>query len=1071
MIKINNIAYKLLNLIKIILEHITGNILLLALSSAVSSLLFCLIFTSGDMELFYRAFLLMFLSFSMIAVLTGLIMHNEIGIYISLLDLSASSNIRKILSQKKPSDSSLLRNAIFTASFFHKILSKLNQTEENLYNESETLQRISGELYTSSRHQQNAISYVMSSSQKIDSLLESTNSNIKKVEKNAVQTLETSALIENNSANIQVLLDDLIKYIQDEKDILKRSEEAFRDSSMLVESINNFTLNTTSAMDELKSAAYDTHSNILKTIDLQKEVFRKVQYSEAITSGYGQDISDIRNNLSATLDIIEMLKSYSEQINKVLAIINKISKQTNLLSLNANIIAASSPEDKKSFAVVADEIHSLSKKTISSTSEILQIISNIDRSINMSSEASQASLSIVDQTQVFGRQVSRNLQAILDIARKSIINFETIQNSNTLQINRIEQVMERTRLSGQKVAGLFNHNSRLQTEFQHLMDLSTQLIDITNGLKGRMSIQLANTKSLIDNTGHISTLVNAIVESSSSIKKQSLGILESFNDVSNISRQALYTVKDLTNISYQIHNEYNRIQSLTEYFTAFTPKRGNTLRIFFPPIDIDFSYDPALCRLIEAVPLYRAVYETLVETESGYEIIPLLCERYEVSHDFSEYTFRLKDNVYFHNLKKMTSSDVKFSFERLWHVLGDNAEGYLGSIKGWEAFSGNGSDSLAGIQVLDELTLRITLGKSLPYFLQILSTVAMSIVPASEKFAIDKPVGTGAYRFLQREGQNIILEKFDSYHIDSLPYASYVHFISKEKKDILETDYHIVPGHQLPTRNVFTDIDKLVNTQTELHSEILDPNSVSYLILNAKVYPFNIKEVRQAVFLCIDRERLVEQVFNRINKKAESIIPPNVFSYEPRKDLIRHDMAHAGNLVKRAGIKTPVKLKYFTNTERFQDPAINYVLNSISALGIEVEYIFAGPREYEIQKSESAMTLMIWFADYPDPDNFFSTFASENIDNRALGWINEEYISIISQARTETDMHKRKRLYNRAEEILLDDAVIIPLYYNKYFLFHHYDVICPIKTVFPFYDIKSCWFYSGNKEKINKNGE
>ncbi len=1066
MIKLKDIAKETRITLEKLFSHLYRNILLVTVCSGVFSFFFCLLFISLDFDPFITVFIIHFIAFSFTVIITGLIFYNEIGIYINLLDLSASSNIRKILTQKQPYYSSLKKNAIFIASFFHKILSKLIQTEDSLYTESDTLQKISASLYNSSRYQQNSIAYVLSSSKKIDNLLTSTKNNIRSIEQNASETLESSSAIENNSFATHVLLDDLINYIQGAKDILKRSEYSFQDSNKIVENINRFTMNTTDTMEELKATAYSIHNNILKTIDFQKEVFKKVENSQSIINEYAESIGNIREHLSITLQIIDILKWHSEQINRILATINRISKQTNLLSLNANIIAASSPEETKSFAVVADEIQSLSKKTISSTSKIYQIISNIDKSISKSRDASQVSLNIVDQTQVFGKQVNKNLLSILDIARNSISNVETIKNSNVLQVNRIEQLLERTRLSSQKIAQLSNHNSRLQSEFQHLKDLSVQLIDITNALKGRMSIQLANTKSLINNTNSIGSLVNRIVDGSSSIKTQSNSILDSFSDVRHISEQVLYTVKDLTNISYQIHNEYNRMQSLTEYFVSFSPKRGGTINAYFPPFRADFSYDPASCSLIESVPLYKAIYETLVETESGFDVTPLLCEKYEISDDFSEYTFFLKENVYFHNMKKLKAEDVKFSFERLRDVLGSDAGHYIGSIEGWDEFFNHKADELKGIRVIDDYTVRIKLQKPLSFFLQVLSTVVMSIIPRAAGANIDMPAGTGAFKFARQSvNQYILLERFDKYHIEGFPFVDKVKFISKERNDIFSTDYHILPGHRLPNKNIFADINKLVNTDTELHCEILDPNSVSYLILNNQVYPFNIKEVRQAVMLCIDRDKMTDTVFNQINKKAESIIPQNLFAHLPRKDLVRYDIAAAEKLIRKSGIKTPIKLNYYSNIGLYQDPAAKFILDNISRLGIEIEYTFTDSKEFEDKKYESAINLMIWFADYPDPDNFFQTFTSDNIDNRSVGWINKKYIDLVSRARIETDMQKREKLYNMAQEIMLDDAVIIPLYYNKYFLFHHYDIICPTKTVFPFYDIKSCWFYS-NKNKI-----
>lgn len=1046
--------------------HLISNLFIILLSTIFSSILFCIIFLGSDFSQMLIILLLISIPLIFAIIATGLIFYHELYIYNNLLDLSASFNIKKTIMQKIPSFKALFDSAIFTASFFHKVLSKIIVTGNSLQDESDKLQKISMDLYNTSRFQQNSINHILVSSQKIDDLLFNINSNITDIEHGTSQTLNTSSVIEDNSSEIHTLLDDLISFIHNAKDIIKRSEISFKHSNAIVEGVDNFIENTNISMEELKSISHNIHKNILSTLNFQHDVFKKVQLSQKIIDEYSLSISSIKDNLNTTIDIIELLKSHSEEINNTLEFINKISKQTNLLSLNANIIAASSGEDSKKFTVVADEIHSLSKKTIKSTAEIAQIVANISKSIVNSSDASQESISIVNQTQYYGKQVNKNLKLILANAKNSINNVNIIKNANAIQTNKIEQVLEKSKLSTKNIAELSNYNHRLQKDFEQLKEVAVQLIDITNGLKGRMSLQLNHTKSLINNTNNVGTMVNKIIDIATNIKVQSNSILKSFGNINQVSDQSLFTVRELTNLSYQIHNEYNRTRSLTEYFIPFTPIKGGSLRIFFPPFTDKFSYDPFHCNLIESVPLFNSIYETLVETISGFSIKPLLCEKFEISNDHKEYIFYLKNNVYFHNNKQLIAEDIKFSYERLRDMLRENAEEFIGAIEGYEEFAENKTEELKGIEIIDDLTIRIVLKYPLAYFLHILSTVVMSIVPKSNKKIIKEPIGTGAFKLnKQVDNKIIILDRFDNYHIDGLPFVDQVKFISKEKQDYFKAEYHIVPGHQMPVKNIFSDINILVNTKTEMHSEILDPNSVSYILLNTKIHPFDIKEVRQAVQFSIDRDKMVDTVFNRINKKAECIIPQNLLSHYPRKDIVRYDINTAKDLIEKAKISLPMTLSYYTTLERFKDPAIDFVLQNISKLGIHIEYKTVKPQDHITMKYESAMTQLIWFADYPDPDNFFSTFASEDIDNRGIGWVNEKYIDLIHKARIEIDLQKRQLLYNKAEEILLDEAVIIPLYYNKYLLFHHYDIICPVKPVFPFYDIKNCCFYNSAKNK------
>src|SRR5947208_2750481 len=207
------------------------------------------------------------------------------------------------------------------------------------------------------------------------------------------------------------------------------------------------------------------------------------------------------------------------------------------------------------------------------------------------------------------------------------------------------------------------------------------------------------------------------------------------------------------------------VVTMTGFSAAQTPevkvKRGGTLRAVFgsdPP-----TLDPAHATDLTSSAVIRQVFDALLELDETLRVVPALARRWTTSADARVYTFLLRDGVRFHNGRALTAADVKYSLER---AAKGKRPWVVEKITGARAFiSGNAGD-IAGIRVVDDLTVELHLDQPFAPFLSLIAYDAASIVPREE---VDRrgsgfashPVGTGAFRFVSwRRDDQVILERF-----------------------------------------------------------------------------------------------------------------------------------------------------------------------------------------------------------------------------------------------------------------------------------------------------------------------
>lgn len=452
------------------------------------------------------------------------------------------------------------------------------------------------------------------------------------------------------------------------------------------------------------------------------------------------------------------------------------------------------------------------------------------------------------------------------------------------------------------------------------------------------------------------------------------------------------------------------------------------------------SLDPSITEW-SAASYVGALFSGLVRLNPQMQIVPDLAESWKISADGTVYTFTLRTGLAFSNSEPISAQNVKDSWERTTdpEIKSTTAKTYLGDILGVKDRLDGKADEIAGVQVLDDLTLQVTLEGPRPYFLGKLAyptTYVFSTEQAesSEKWMFN-PLATGPYRVKEyKETEALILERNENYHTPpAIQYVIYLvprgsSLLSMYKDDTLD----VIP---LSGENV----EQIRKEDDPLHAEWQSTTSLctSMIQVNNSLPPFDDPDVRRAFAQAVDRDALVELLSNNTDVPALTILPPAMpgFSAGVSAPTFDPEVAKASLAASTyAGHLPKIVLTAGTSAGSERDDVNALVEMWRTNLGVEVkvEYVDSTDLTANLRKQHGHMVLYDWCADYPDPQNFLEILFQSDSDFNVAEYSNADVDALLEKARSEMDPVARLALYQQAEAALLEDTAIIPLYHSVF---------------------------------------
>jgi len=462
------------------------------------------------------------------------------------------------------------------------------------------------------------------------------------------------------------------------------------------------------------------------------------------------------------------------------------------------------------------------------------------------------------------------------------------------------------------------------------------------------------------------------------------------------------------------------------------------------------TLDPQLADDNYSFQIVRDLYEGLTAEDSSGRVVPGVAISWTLDETGTIYTFQLRPDAKWSNGDRVVAAEFVQGMRRAVNPkAASGSAGLLTVIRGAsEIIAGRRNVAELGVTAIGDTSIRIELEHPAPYLLQILSQPIATPVHVSAHPSISPPdhsietsgIYNGPYTLVNRvPGSFIELERNPNYWDSSNVPIERVRYINAES-ETTELNEYIAGQLDLTFTIPLPDLSRVMR-QFGAEVQIAPILGNLYLALNLSKVPLKgSAELRQALSMAIDREQIAEQVMMGVTP-AYAFVADGVSGYvAPRyewADWTRdRQLSIARSLYARAGYsdKNPLHLKlYFNSGESIQRIMVAIAsswkqnLGVISELNSEEFQVFLAGRK---DRGRWDVTRLGWDADYDDPSSFLDLFSQGNSQNDPA-YNSVLFNQLIDKAGREPESGKRMVLLHNAEEVLLNDYPIIPVYFKK----------------------------------------
>ncbi len=450
------------------------------------------------------------------------------------------------------------------------------------------------------------------------------------------------------------------------------------------------------------------------------------------------------------------------------------------------------------------------------------------------------------------------------------------------------------------------------------------------------------------------------------------------------------------------------------------------------------SLDPAGSNDVPSSVVQQNIYETLVNRDDENNIIEGLAVEWDAV-DERTYEFKLREGVKFHDGEDFNAEAVKANLERILDKDVASPRYFL-------------FEMVESVDVIDEHTVQITTEYPFaPLYAHLSHNGGSMISPKSIKedyeamedgakagtVISDHPVGTGYFKFDSWDpGNEIKLVNNEDYwgdnaHVDTVTFKV-VPESTTRNADLERGFVHITdPVEPIEVQHI---------SDSDFATVVQKPSaSLSYIGFNVDKEPFNDPKVRQAISMIINKEEIIDGIYEGFGIPAKGPLAPSIFGYNEDVEPIEYDVEKAKELMEEAGYGDGFQTTIWTNdTQQRIDTAV-LLQNSLKELNIDakVEQMEFGAFLDKTAKGEHDMFIHGWSNPTGDADyGMYALFHSSqkgDPGNRSF-YDNPEVDKLLDEGRRESDPEKRIEIYNEVQEHLIEDAPVIYIHHQEYLL-------------------------------------
>lgn len=904
---------------------------------------------------------------------------------------------------------------------------QVQRVTSSLHRTAREVETQAGSLLEAARRQGSAAERSQRAVDGMSGSLEGTQRRVAQLEAFARETTQSlSEMTQSIEAVADVLssLNLASKKASGQAEAMSQRAQAVADAGQAVASL---TVKTRSAVSEAEDAMLAVHRRTDETGALAREVTTTAQQGATLVVDALKGLQRIDDTVRRASRLVDALGVSSFEIGQVVDVIQEIADQTNLLALNAAIIASQAGESGKTFAVVAAEVRSLAEKTSRSTREIGTKVKAVREGVESTVELVNRSR---DETAVgvrLGERAAGALLAIQATAQRALTAVEATQvdtrrldaeGATLVRLSdevsvRVDEVM---RLAGEQVL-------QGRELVRQVLDTS-RTADVTST---RAQGQVAVGRELSDSVLRLTAAIDEIRGAQEVLKQGDVAIGREVAEVREDAQRVVRISDALSRTVEQLGHEADTLDSEVFRFKLPPARAGGVLTVGLHQglrLEDSRGLDPVTAGDLQVTEVLAAMYSTLVRFEDGL-LVPDLAESWQADRSGRRFRFTLRRGVTFPDGVALSAHHVKAHFERLLDPRTASPEaGLFKDLAGAADFLAGRAKGVSGLEVLADDSIELRLEEPRAFFLRMLALPAAGIT----RLEGGRLLGTGPFRLVATTPSTITMERNPTYYRAGLPLLAGLKFqLFASRRASLEA---FARGEvQLVA---YLHAENLKDARAEPMTALsVNTPSVWFLGFNTSTAPFDDVRVRRAIRAGLDVRSVVDR-FHPGARVARALTPPSLLEsdrvHEPRMDLglARRLLSEAGH----TGLR--IALQYAPDRDSREEDRVLF-RPLVDAGLVELEHVETRDFWDRVREGRLGIFRGNWIADVADPDNFLHVLMNSKAQTfYGLAYRNPEFDRLTDEARVSIDRGLREQLYRKAETIVRDDCVVVPLYHERF---------------------------------------
>ncbi len=491
--------------------------------------------------------------------------------------------------------------------------------------------------------------------------------------------------------------------------------------------------------------------------------------------------------------------------------------------------------------------------------------------------------------------------------------------------------------------------------------------------------------------------------------------------------------------------EIGKVASVPE--PAEAPLRAWTEGIVHVPIAGDFKeLDPVYADTAQQVETLPSIFEALTRDVRGGQIVPWLVSEFVAEEGGRRFRFRLRPGVRFHDGRRLTSRDVRASFERLLQTPKSQTRFLLSSVRGADRIIAGQATELEGFRILSPSEFLIDLEQPIAFFPALLSYPALAILPeGTGKVGVawrEGCVGTGPFRVVSFEpGRRLETERNPLYWREGLPKSEGLVFHFAVTPETIRNEF-LAGRYSLASDLLPVDAEAFRQNPLYAPNYREVPRLTTYYVaFNSHRGFFADPERRRGMAAAFSAPEIVRRTLGRIAVPATGLIPPGLLGADAAsavKDAraARPETASGEHTVSRETTEISLVLHpvflgefsaFYTELRQILREA-GFVLRPVNGDSMP-EFVEATGR------GDADLFIGRWNADYPDADTFVHGVLHSLAGNNRNFCSSPEIDRLVEQGRTELDPRARHSIYRKVEELIAREVLIVPLFHERLYRF------------------------------------